>query len=140
MPQNFQMIIFWAAVSKLSPLSHSQSQIPIINLENREFIIITIIGIQKFVIEFHLNHHGISQLSSHKRIQTTRIQSGVNFCGFTCFTLQNNSWKNYLHATLRKIVKLLDGIFFSMECVWIPKKWLQLLTLNCKITCSLRYS
>ena len=31
------MIIFWAAVSKFCPLSHSQSQIPIVNLENREF-------------------------------------------------------------------------------------------------------
>ena len=37
LPQNFQMIIFWAAVSKFCPLSHSQSQIPIVNLENREF-------------------------------------------------------------------------------------------------------
>ena len=43
LPQNFQMIIFWAAVSKFCPLSHSQSQIPVVNLKNREFTILKIL-------------------------------------------------------------------------------------------------
>ena len=38
------MIIFWAAVSKFCPPSHSQSQIPVVNLENCEFITLSFLG------------------------------------------------------------------------------------------------
>ena len=37
LPQTFQLITFWAAVSKFYPLSLSHSQIAVVILENREF-------------------------------------------------------------------------------------------------------